>query len=46
VVAGIWLVGWAAALYTLISTARASGQAFQGTRDELARDWATLKEKL
>ncbi|MFT4192935.1 MAG: phage holin family protein [Comamonas sp.] len=46
VVAGIWLLGWGVALATLIASARASGQAFQATREELARDWTTLKEYL
>lgn len=46
IVAGLWLVGWGAALLTLVATAKASGQAFQATREELARDWAAFKERL
>lgn len=46
IVAGVWLVGWGAALWALVATAKASGQAFQATREELARDWAAFKEYL
>lgn len=45
-VAGTWLVAWAAALFALVSVARQAGDAFALTRQELARDWHEIKEKL
>ncbi|GKT27063.1 phage holin family protein [Acidovorax sp. SUPP3334] len=45
-VAGTWLVLWAAALIALISIARKAGNAFALTRQELAQDWRDIKERL
>jgi uncharacterized membrane protein YqjE len=42
----MWLVCWAAVIWALLRSAQASGQAFLATRQELARDWQALKEKL
>lgn len=46
VIAGVWLLAWAATLAVLLSALRKSTQPFGLTRAELARDWAVLKEKL
>ncbi|MDR6215526.1 phage holin family protein [Paracidovorax wautersii] len=45
-VAGGWLLIWAAVLGTLISTVRQAGNAFALTRRELAHDWREIKERL
>lgn len=46
VIAGVWLLAWAATLAVLLSALRKSTEPFALTRAELARDWAVLKEKL
>jgi len=45
-VAGTWLVIWVGLLLGLWSTLRKAGNAFALTRNELAQDWRTLKERL
>ncbi len=45
-VAGTWLVAWAAALAALMHVARQAGNAFALTRKELAQDWREIKEQL
>lgn len=45
-VAGAWLLIWAGLLLGLWSTLRKAGNAFALTRNELAQDWRSLKEKL
>lgn len=45
-VAGAWLLIWAGLLLSLWSTLRKAGNAFALTRNELAQDWRSLKEKL
>ena len=46
IVAGVWLVGWATALVSLLSVARRAGNGFALTRQELAQDWQAIKERL
>lgn len=46
IVAGVWVVGWGAALAALISIATTSTEAFAFTRRELVRDWYEIKERL
>lgn len=46
IVAGVWLVGWVAALVALLSVARRAGNGFALTRQELAQDWHAIKERL
>ncbi len=46
IVAGVWVVGWGAALAALISIATTSTEAFAFTRRELVRDWHEIKERL
>lgn len=46
VVAGTWLVGWAGALFFLVTVAQRAGQGFALTRHELAQDWQAIKERL
>ncbi len=45
-VAGTWLVLWAGLLVGLFLTWRRVGNPFALTRNELARDWRALKERL
>ena len=45
-VAGGWLVAWAASLVALVSVLRHAGRAFALTRKELAQDWREIKEQL
>ena len=45
-VAGGWLVAWAASLVALVSVLRHAGSAFALTRKELAQDWREIKEQL
>ena len=45
-VAGGWLVAWAASLVALVSVLRQAGSAFALTRKELAQDWLEIKEQL
>lgn len=45
-VAGGWLVAWAAAVLALVSVMRQAGNAFALTRKELAQDWREIKEQL
>ncbi|MBP7567433.1 MAG: phage holin family protein [Burkholderiaceae bacterium] len=45
-VAFAWLVIWAGLVATLVRTCRDGREAFALTRQELARDWAQLKERL
>ena len=45
-VAGGWLVAWAASLVALVSVLRQAGSAFALTRKELAQDWREIKEQL
>lgn len=44
--AGGWLLGWAATLAALVSVARKAGNGFALTRRELAQDWRDIKERL
>ena len=46
IVAGVWVVGWGAALAALISIATTSTEAFAFTRRVLVRDWHEIKERL
>jgi uncharacterized membrane protein YqjE len=46
VIAGVWTLAWGAVLAVLLSTLRKSSHPFALTRAELARDWASIKEKL
>lgn len=46
VMAGVWLLAWAALLAVLVTTLRKSSQPFALTRAELQRDWASIKERL
>lgn len=46
VMAGVWLLAWAAVVAVLVSTLRKTSQPFALTRAELARDWALIKERL
>ena len=45
-VAGVWTLGWVAALVALVSVARRAGNGFALTRSELAQDWRDIKERL
>lgn len=45
-VAGVWTVGWAATLASLVSTVQKAGDGFALTRQELAQDWRDIKERL
>ena len=45
-VAGVWTLGWVAALVALVSVARRAGNGFALTRRELAQDWRDIKERL
>lgn len=46
VLAGVWMLAWLAVVAVLVTTLRKSSHPFALTRAELARDWATIKEKL
>lgn len=46
VVAGVWLAGWGATLFSLVSVAQRARHGFALTRRELAQDWSDLKERL
>ena len=46
VIAGIWVIGWGAALMILLSALRKLTNPFALTRAELANDWQAMKEKL
>lgn len=46
IVAGVWLAGWGATLYSLVSVAQRARHGFALTRKELAQDWSDLKERL
>ena len=46
VVAGIWVLGWVAALTSLIVVGQRAGNGFALTRRELAQDWRDIKERL
>ncbi|WP_462386810.1 phage holin family protein [Acidovorax sp. Q11] len=45
-VAGVWTLGWVAALVALVSVAQRAGNGFALTRRELAQDWQDIKERL
>lgn len=45
-VAGVWSLGWVAALVALVSVAQRAGNGFALTRRELAQDWRDIKERL
>lgn len=45
-VAGVWTLGWVAALVALVSVAQRAGNGFALTRNELAQDWCDIKERL
>lgn len=45
-VAGVWTLGWVAALVALVSVAQRAGNGFVLTRRELAQDWRDIKERL
>lgn len=45
-VAGGWVLVWAAVLGAVVSTVRQAGSAFALTRRELAHDWREIKERL
>lgn len=45
-VAGVWLVAWAVAVWALVRITRQAGNAFALTRQELAQDWRQIKEQL
>ncbi|MBN9407823.1 MAG: phage holin family protein [Burkholderiales bacterium] len=45
-VALAWLLVWAGLVATLVRTCRDGREAFSLTRQELARDWVQLKERL
>lgn len=45
-VAGVWTLGWVAALVALVSVAQRAGNGFALTRNELAQDWRDIKERL
>ena len=45
-VAGVWTLGWVAALAALVSVAQRAGNGFALTRRELAQDWRDIKERL
>ena len=45
-VAGGWVIVWAATLTMLVSVAQRAGSGFALTRSELAHDWRDIKERL
>lgn len=45
-VAGGWVIVWAAMLTMLVSVAQRAGSGFALTRRELAHDWRNIKERL
>ena len=45
-VAGGWVIVWAAMLTMLVSVAQRAGSGFALTRRELAHDWRSIKERL
>ena len=45
-VAGVWTLGWVAALVALVSVAQRAGNGFALTRRELAQDWRDIKDRL
>ncbi len=45
-IAGVWTVGWAAMLMSLVSVVHKAGNGFALTRRELAQDWRDIKERL
>ena len=45
-VAGGWVIVWAAILTMLVSVAQRAGSGFALTRSELAHDWRDIKERL
>ncbi|MCJ0763617.1 phage holin family protein [Variovorax terrae] len=45
-VALVWLLLWGGALVCFIRTMQRSSEAFAHTREELGRDWHSLKERL
>ncbi len=45
-VAGGWVIVWAAMLTMLVSVAQRAGSGFALTRSELAHDWRDIKERL
>lgn len=45
-VAGGWVIVWAATLTMLVSVAQRAGSGFALTRRELAHDWRNIKERL
>lgn len=45
-VAGVWTLGWVAALVALVSVAQRAGNGFALTRSELAQDWRDIKDRL
>lgn len=45
-VAGFWLLCWGAVLFRLSRLAQGGRDAFALTRQELARDWSEIKERL
>lgn len=45
-VAGVWTLGWLAALVALVSVAQRAGNGFALTRRELSQDWRDIKERL
>lgn len=46
IVAAVWMAGWGAVLYSLISVAQRARHGFALTRKELAQDWSDIKERL
>lgn len=44
--AGAWSVVWIGAVLALLSTVRQASRAFTLTRQELHKDWQTIKEQL
>ena len=45
-IAGVWTVGWAAMLMSLVSVVHKAENGFALTRRELAQDWRDIKERL
>ncbi len=45
-IAGGWVIVWAAMLATLVSVSQRAGSGFALTRRELAHDWRDIKERL
>jgi uncharacterized membrane protein YqjE len=45
-IAVFWLLAWTAALVTAVKVASQIGNGFSLTRQELRRDWQSLKERL